>query len=34
MEYLTYFIDIILHLDKHLSAMIQQHGTATYAILW
>jgi len=27
-------ISFILHLDKHLSAMIQQHGTTTYAILW
>eukprot|EP00882_Tetradesmus_deserticola_P020893 GHRQ01022582.1.p3 GENE.GHRQ01022582.1~~GHRQ01022582.1.p3 ORF type:complete len:188 (+),score=111.37 GHRQ01022582.1:152-715(+) len=27
-------LSFILHLDKHLSAMIQQHGTATYAILW
>lgn len=27
-------ISFILHLDKHMSAMIQQHGTATYAILW
>lgn len=27
-------ISFILHLDKHLSAMIQQHGAATYAILW
>jgi membrane-associated protein len=27
-------ISFVLHLDKHLSAMIQQHGTATYVILW
>lgn len=27
-------ISFILHLDKHMSAMIQQHGTLTYAILW
>lgn len=27
-------LSFILHLDKHMSAMIQQHGTATYAILW
>lgn len=30
----TAALSFILHLDKHLSAMIQQHGTATYAILW
>lgn len=27
-------ISFILHLDKHMSAMIQQHGTTTYWILW
>lgn len=31
---LTAAISFMLHLDKHMSAMIQQHGTATYAILW
>lgn len=30
----TAAISFMLHLDKHMSAMIQQHGTATYAILW
>lgn len=27
-------ISFILHLDKHLSAMIAQHGQMTYIILW
>lgn len=27
-------ISIVLHLDKHLSALIQSHGQATYALLW
>ncbi|KAI8466788.1 MAG: snare associated Golgi protein-domain-containing protein [Monoraphidium minutum] len=27
-------ISLVLHLDKHLAALIQQHGTATYALLW
>lgn len=27
-------VSFLLHLDKHLSAMIAAHGTTTYAILW
>jgi membrane-associated protein len=34
MEYLTSFIDIILHLDKHLAMLVQQYGQWIYAILF
>lgn len=34
MEYLASFIDIILHLDKHLTLLVQQYGTWVYAILF
>lgn len=34
MEYLAAFIDIVLHLDKHLSVLVQQYGTWIYAILF
>ncbi len=34
MEYLKSFIDLFLHLDKHLSEIITTYGTATYAILF
>ena len=34
MEYLAVFIDIILHLDKHLAVLVQQYGTWIYAILF
>ena len=34
MEHLAYFIDIVLHLDKHLAAMVQQYGVWIYAILF
>jgi membrane-associated protein len=34
MEYLTSFIDIILHLDKHLALLVQQYGLWIYAILF
>ena len=34
MEYLATFIDIILHLDKHLAILVQQYGTWVYAILF
>ena len=27
-------VDVALHLDKHLGALIAQHGTSTYAILF
>lgn len=34
MEYLTSFLDIILHLDKHLAVLVQQYGSWIYAILF
>ena len=34
MEYLTSFIDIILHLDKHLAILVQQYGQWIYALLF
>jgi membrane-associated protein len=34
MEYLASFIDIVLHLDKHLTLLVQQYGTWIYAILF
>jgi membrane-associated protein len=34
MEIISYFIDFILHLDEHLSTIIQNYGTWTYLILF
>ena len=34
MEYLTYFIDIILHLHKHLAMLVAQYGEWIYVILF
>ena len=34
MEYLASFIDIVLHLDKHLTLLVQQYGPWIYAILF
>lgn len=34
MEYLTAFIDIILHLDTHLLALTNEYGTWVYLILF
>ena len=34
MEYIATFIDIVLHLDKHLAVLVQQYGTWIYAILF
>lgn len=34
MELLAQFIDIVLHLDKHLALLVQQYGTWIYAILF
>ena len=34
MELIQQFIDILLHLDKHLAAIIQQYGVWTYLILF
>ena len=34
MELLTQFIDIVLHLDKHLALLVQQYGLWIYAFLF
>ena len=34
MEYLLYFIDLFVHLDKHLGMIIETYGTWVYAILF
>jgi membrane-associated protein len=34
MEFIREFIDIFLHLDKHLTDVTNQYGTLTYAILF
>jgi membrane-associated protein len=34
MEIIQYLIDLFLHLDEHLSVIIQQYGTWTYLILF
>jgi membrane-associated protein len=34
MELITYLIDLFLHLDQHLSAVIEQYGIWTYAFLF
>ena len=34
MEFIKDFIDILLHLDKHLAGIIQQYGVWTYLILF
>ena len=34
MELLAQFIDIVLHLDKHLAVLVAQYGTWIYAILF
>lgn len=34
MEFLASFVDIVLHLDKHLQVLIQQYGAWVYAILF
>ncbi|MEO7743290.1 MAG: DedA family protein [Usitatibacter sp.] len=34
MEFLAQFIDIVLHLDTHLVAMVERHGAWIYAILF
>ena len=31
---ITWFIDVILHLDKHLVTIVQDYGTLTYLILF
>lgn len=34
MEFLAQFLDIVLHLDVHLVALVQEHGAWIYAILF
>jgi membrane-associated protein len=34
MELITYFIDLFLHLDRHLNEIIQDYGIWTYLILF
>jgi len=34
MEHLTWFIDVFMHLDKHLNVLIQDFGIWTYLILF
>ena len=34
MDYLAAFIDLVLHLDKHLAMLVQQYGPWIYAILF
>lgn len=34
MDTLSYFVDLFLHLDKHLNEVIIHYGTLTYAILF
>lgn len=34
MDFLTYFVDLFLHLDVHLTQAVQQYGTWTYALLF
>ncbi|MDR0439698.1 MAG: DedA family protein [Candidatus Accumulibacter sp.] len=34
MELFAFFIDVLLHLDQHLAALVQQYGAWIYAILF
>jgi membrane-associated protein len=34
MELLAYFIDVVLHLDKHLALLVAEYGTWIYVILF
>ncbi len=34
MEFIHFLIDFILHLDRHLTDIVNQYGTLTYAILF
>jgi membrane-associated protein len=34
MEFLAQFVDIVLHLDKHLAILVAQYGTWIYALLF
>ena len=34
MEFLAQFIDIVLHLDKHLAVLVGEYGVWIYALLF
>lgn len=34
MEIIAWFVDVVLHLDKHLAVLVSQYGTWIYAILF
>ena len=34
MEYVSYFVDLFIHLDKHLAELVKEHGTWTYLLLF
>lgn len=34
MEYVSYFVDLFLHLDEHLAELVKQYGTWTYLLLF
>src|SRR5512142_2957196 len=34
MEFLAWFADVCLHIDKHLGAVIADYGVLTYALLF
>ena len=34
MDWVTFFIDVFLHLDKHLDIILKDYGTWTYLILF
>lgn len=34
MEWVTYLLDVVMHIDKHLANIIGEYGTLTYAILF
>jgi membrane-associated protein len=34
MELITYFVDLFLHLDKHLAQLVGEYGTWTYLLLF
>ena len=33
-ELISYFVDLVLHLDKYLSTIVQNYGTLTYILLF
>jgi membrane-associated protein len=34
MSWITFFIDFVLHIDRHLTTLIQLTGNWSYAVLW